>query len=218
MDINRGNKKLLERLVEISKGKHVSLILSFYHIFLQLSVEPLASTSNVQSQTLSQLVSFRPKSLNLVVRKREIQNIEQENFKFAKRLFESHGDISVKDHKMGFKEHQKLVQNMQKLKKTQGQKAMKASRHGLLPPLGATTVTASKKQLQGSPRGEIEEEAKTEQPEKTPNLSTTQVASQEQQQPQKEDQHQKIATTKDSATTQDAIVSERIVNESNNNN
>lgn len=25
MDINRGNKKLLERLVEISKGKHVSV-------------------------------------------------------------------------------------------------------------------------------------------------------------------------------------------------
>jgi len=53
----------------------------------------------------------------LVVRKREIQQIEQENFKFAKRLFESQGEISVKDHKVDFREHQKLLENMQKLKK-----------------------------------------------------------------------------------------------------
>jgi hypothetical protein len=103
-------------------------------------------------------VSFRPKSLNLVVRKREIQNIEQENFKFAKRLFESHGDISVKDHKMDFKEHQKLVSNMQKLKKQQHAKAMKASRHGMLPPLAAALGITSKKEIKESPRGEIDEE------------------------------------------------------------
>lgn len=61
--------------------------------------------------------SFRPKSLNVGVRKREIQQIEQDNFKFAKRLFESQGEISVKDHKLEFRNHQKLVENMQKLKK-----------------------------------------------------------------------------------------------------
>lgn len=64
-DINRGNKKLLEKLVEISKGKH-------------LSVEPIASLdrpvlSNHQSSTASIMHSFRPKSLNVVMRKREIQ-------------------------------------------------------------------------------------------------------------------------------------------------
>jgi Hemingway/CFA97 len=61
MDINRGNKKLLEKLVEISKGKH-------------LSVEPLNSgqVTNHQTSTASALVSFRPKSLNLVLRKKEI--------------------------------------------------------------------------------------------------------------------------------------------------
>jgi hypothetical protein len=53
---------------------------------------------------------------------------------------------------MDFKEHQKLVSNMQKLKKNQAQKAMKGSRHGLLPPLaGATASThnngSSKKEL-----------------------------------------------------------------------
>ena len=101
------------------------------------------------------MVSFRPKSLNLGVRKREIQQIEQENFKFAKRLFESHGEISVKEHKMEFKEHQKLVENMQKLKgaakkgKVKGGSLAAASRHGLLPPLAATinSNTTSKKDL-----------------------------------------------------------------------
>jgi hypothetical protein len=53
------------------------------------------------------------------VRKREIQQIEQENFKFAKRLFESQGEISTKDHKMEFREHQRILENMQKLKKAQ---------------------------------------------------------------------------------------------------
>jgi len=42
---------------------------------------------------------FRPKSLNIVSRKKESQKIEEDNFKFAKRLFESHGLISVKEMK-----------------------------------------------------------------------------------------------------------------------
>jgi hypothetical protein len=78
LDINRGNRKLLAKLVEISKGKH-------------LSVEPINQGHGqvIHHSSTSALASFRPKSLNLVVRKREIQQIEQENFKFAKRLFES---------------------------------------------------------------------------------------------------------------------------------
>lgn len=83
-------------------------------------MEPLTPGMGIGSQhhhSSISLVSFRPKSLNLVVRKREIQQIEQENFKFAKRLFESQGEISTKDHKMDFREHQKLVDNMQKMKK-----------------------------------------------------------------------------------------------------
>jgi hypothetical protein len=47
---------------------------------------------------------------------------------------------------MDFKEHQKLVNNMQKLKKNQGgQKNMKGSRHGLLPPLASGPVNGSGK-------------------------------------------------------------------------
>ena len=47
---------------------------------------------------------------------------------------------------------------MQKLKKQQHAKAMKASRHGLLPPLAAPLVGTSKKEIKESPRGEIDEE------------------------------------------------------------
>ncbi|TNV72624.1 hypothetical protein FGO68_gene5669 [Halteria grandinella] len=150
LDINRGNKKLLEKLVEISKGKH-------------LSVEPLASLAgpiqpNHHSSTTSALQSFRPKSLNVVVRKREIQQIEQDNFKFAKRLFESQGEISVKDHKLEFRNHQKLVENMQKLKKKASK--TKLARHGMLPPLrpsdkSAPTVTGD----QGRARSKQENDA-----------------------------------------------------------
>jgi hypothetical protein len=34
MEVNRGNKKLLERLVEISKGKHVSNLIRLIHLAL----------------------------------------------------------------------------------------------------------------------------------------------------------------------------------------
>lgn len=78
---------------------------------------PTQQAAVIHHQSTSALASFRPKSLNLVVRKKEIQQIEQENFKFAKRLFESQGEISVKEQKLDFRHHQRLVENMQKLKK-----------------------------------------------------------------------------------------------------
>ena len=198
MGINRGNKKLLEKLVEISKGKHVMCAVAVKQN-IQLSVEPLNATQQSQSHTTSQLVSFRPKSLNLVVRKREIQQIEQENFKFAKRLFESHGDISLKDHKMDFKEHQKLVNNMQKLKKNQGgQKTMKGSRHGLLPPLASGPVNGSgkKQMIEEHDEGADSIDPPKEILSEKPTLSN-------------------VAATKESSTTQQANISERIINEGN---
>ena len=62
-------------------------------------------------------ILFRPKSLNIVARKKESQKIEEENFKFAKKLFESQGQISVKEMKQEFKEHVKVMKNVRKLKK-----------------------------------------------------------------------------------------------------
>jgi hypothetical protein len=52
-----------------------------------------------------------------VARKKESQKIEEENFKFAKKLFESQGLISVKEMKTEFKEHLKVMKNVRKLKK-----------------------------------------------------------------------------------------------------
>ena len=62
--INKHNQILLNRLVDISHGKW-------------LSVQP----KNRASET------FGPRSLNVVARKRENERIERENQAFAKRLF-----------------------------------------------------------------------------------------------------------------------------------
>ena len=73
--INKHNQILLNRLVDISHGKW-------------LSVQP----KNRASET------FGPRSLNVVARKRENERIERENQAFAKRLFarQKDGSISVK--------------------------------------------------------------------------------------------------------------------------
>jgi uncharacterized protein involved in type VI secretion and phage assembly len=44
-----------------------------------------------------------------VARKKESQKIEEDNFKFAKRLFESQGLISVKELKKEFRQHSKIA-------------------------------------------------------------------------------------------------------------
>ena len=96
---------------------------------------------------------------------------------------------------------------------------MKASRHGLLPPLAVPAGgLTSKKEGKESPREEAEEiqpnaNTLSEKVVASAPLSTTQVVSPEQQK-----NIMILATTKESMTTQEAIVSERIVNESNNNN
>ena len=79
-----------------------------------MSVETLTPINHSVSSTS---IIFRPKSLNIVARKKESQKIEEENFKFAKKLFESQGQISVKEMKQEFKEHVKVMKNVRKLKK-----------------------------------------------------------------------------------------------------
>ncbi len=76
------------------------------------SLTPVNNTKTNSSSVSQSQNTFRPKSLNIVNRKRESQQIEEENFKFAKRLFQSHGMISVKDQKNQFKEHKKLKKNV----------------------------------------------------------------------------------------------------------
>lgn len=79
---------------------------------------PVGANKSVISQSQQQM--FRPRSLNIVARKRESQKIEEDNFKFAKRLFESHGLISIKEMKKEFKEHNKQVKLLRKLNMPKG--------------------------------------------------------------------------------------------------
>ena len=87
--INRHNQILLNRLVDISHGKW-------------LSVQP----KNRASET------FGPRSLNVIARKRENERIERENQAFAKRLFarQKEGSFSVKKMEEDFMKQQRYKQ------------------------------------------------------------------------------------------------------------
>ena len=77
MLINRDNQILLNKLVDISHGKW-------------LSVQPKAKASE----------TFGPRSLNVGNRKRENERIERENQAFAKRLFAKQKEGSLSKKKM----------------------------------------------------------------------------------------------------------------------
>ena len=83
IEIDRENKKLLSKLVEISSGK--------------LCTVKKEKDPNVPG----------PKSLNLGYRKRETERIEQENHAFAKRLFDKQANLSKRKLEEDFKNHLK---------------------------------------------------------------------------------------------------------------
>lgn len=83
--IDRDNKKLLEKLVEISAGK-----------WSQVKKEKIAGQNIVG-----------PKSLNLGYRKRETERIEQENHAFAKRLFDKQANLNKKKLEEDYQNHLK---------------------------------------------------------------------------------------------------------------
>ena len=58
-------------------------------------------------------------SLNFAVRKKEIERIQQENYSFAKRLFEKHGDYDRSVMKEEWKLHLKLKKSLKKVEKEQ---------------------------------------------------------------------------------------------------
>jgi len=68
--INKDNKILLNKLVEISSGKWSS-------------VAPVPNKKSLRNSSVK-----GPTSLNMGVRKRETERIEKENHAFAKRLFD----------------------------------------------------------------------------------------------------------------------------------
>ena len=69
-----------------------------------ITAAPQQSTANLQSnESLNRSQSFmggsgdfKPRSLNIAVRRQENERIERENHAFAKRLFSNHGSINKK--------------------------------------------------------------------------------------------------------------------------
>jgi len=78
--INKDNKILLNKLVEISSGKWSS-------------VAPVPTKKNIRNKSVK---VKGPTSLNMGVRKRETERIEKENHAFAKRLFDKQAVLSKK--------------------------------------------------------------------------------------------------------------------------
>jgi hypothetical protein len=69
--IERDNQKLLKKLVEISSGRHVM---------------PAVQSSLPKSHSVASL-EFKAKSLHFNARKAELERIERENQKIAKKIF-----------------------------------------------------------------------------------------------------------------------------------
>eukprot|EP00347_Sterkiella_histriomuscorum_P020106 403339081 len=116
--INRDNQVLLNKLVEISKGKWSSI---------QAPKKPVAETLP------------GPKSLNIGVRKIQNDKIERENHAFAKRLFDKSGCLSKNKMDEEYMNHLKYRKQIQKIKKKNEKFIYRMpktnGRTGLLPPI-----------------------------------------------------------------------------------
>ena len=97
MEINRNNQILLNKLVEISAGKRSSVVPAPRRIREMSKQSPsMARNFSISQLGQSSQGNLGPKSLNFVRRKNEIDRIERENYMFAKKLYDNHGNISKK--------------------------------------------------------------------------------------------------------------------------
>lgn len=90
--INRENQMLLNKLVEISQGKH------------SVIAQPVKKRPSSQSK----------RSLNFGTRKKEFERIERENMKIAQRLFNKESNISKKQQEKEFISQVKYKMQIQK--------------------------------------------------------------------------------------------------------
>ena len=121
--VNHRNQMLLNKLVEISQGKQTSLPVNSLGTTLRNGIFTSGKTEmsmqqqsdplfNNRSQSLNQtkfnpVPKQQPKSLNMVVRKRENERIERENHAFAKRLFSNPGIIKKREMDQSYEQYVK---------------------------------------------------------------------------------------------------------------
>ena len=94
-EINRENQILLNKLVEISSGKHTSV-------------------GKPPKKVKKKSTPGSKKSLNYERRKKECDRIERENMAIAQRLFNKQGSISKKKMDEEYDTHKKYKKQIQK--------------------------------------------------------------------------------------------------------
>ena len=127
MLLNRHNQILLNKLVDISQGKWSSVHgpNSKKRGQSMTQAPGQQSSANLQSEaSLNRSQSlmggsdtFKPRSLNIAVRRQENERIERENHAFAKRLFSNHGSINKKQLDDAYAQQLKLRNRISKVKK-----------------------------------------------------------------------------------------------------
>lgn len=93
--ISKDNQILLSKLVEISSGKWSCL-------------PPIKTAQKPAKKSSSASRIFAPQTLNLIVRKKEMARIEQENHAFAKRLFDQQPVLKKENFDDAYKDHCKF--------------------------------------------------------------------------------------------------------------
>ena len=93
--IRKDNNVLLNKLVDISRGKQASATTA-YKTHENFYPAPQQHTRSISYQTPYQVATYRPTSLNFVNRKNEIERIQRENHALAQRLFEKKSLVEKK--------------------------------------------------------------------------------------------------------------------------
>ena len=118
MEIEKENQKLLKKLVEISAGKKPSQ---------NIPPKNLSKSNSVNS------IEFRTKSLHFNSRKAELERIERENQKIAKKIFCLKSDLAHGNFVKDFQHHEEIRKNLARIRKKKV--PVFAGKPGYLPPI-----------------------------------------------------------------------------------
>ena len=117
-EIERDNQKLLKKLVEISAGKKAPAT---------IATSGLGKSHSVAN------IEFKAKSLHFNQRKAELERIERENQKIAKKIFTLKSDLNKNTFQKDFNRHEAIKNNLARMKKKR--MPFYAGRQGALPPI-----------------------------------------------------------------------------------